>query len=193
VPPEPCSPLPSSVAIPGLIQEPIQFSGAWEDGRDPGVWLGSVTGSATLCGIAFLVHGSEVSWAKGERASSAECCVSLYLGWHDKGAGDVSVGFNVGGGGARWSTKLTYRPNVPAVRHLITGTLLHLFDVPGSEPLSCHAAFLRGDETKVGRNGLWHLRSSLAQAIPEPWRRILTYGRSGKCETEHLLALRVVL
>ena len=128
-----------------------------------------------------------MSWAKGERAASNECGVSLHLGWHDRDAGDVSVRFAIGGGGVRWSTRLTYRPDVPEARNLITGAVLHLFDVPGSEPLACHALFLRGEETKVGRNGLWHVRPPYSASLPAPLDRVLTYGRSGSLDTEALL------
>jgi len=181
----PNTPPPSSVPLPGLAQDPIHFAGGWLPEREPGVWEGSVTGDGPVCGIAFLVHGAGVSWAKSERASG-ECRVSLHLGWHDRDSGNISVSFSVGGGGARWSTTFETRPVIPEERYLITESLLHLFDVPGSELLSCYAAFLRGDQTKVGRNGLWHLRPRYAEALHEPLRKTFTYGRSGELETEEV-------
>jgi hypothetical protein len=34
-------------------------------------------------------------------------------------------------------------------------------------------------DVRSARNGLWRVRKALATLIPEPFRRILTYGRTG--------------
>jgi hypothetical protein len=103
------------------------------------------------------------------------------LGEYDAAGLDVAVNFGVGCQLRDRTTVKTreYRPAVTAHAVARSGSMFRLAGVEGSRALALGALFIRRAHVRMGRNGLWHLRSEIAELLSEPVRQILTHGRTG--------------
>jgi hypothetical protein len=104
---------------------------------------------------------------------------------------DVQVSFGVSGS-VRWRTLLPsehYVPVLPESMEVLTETIFRFVCVEGTPRIEGWILFLPAHQVKVGRNGLWHLRKELEEAVNIPIRTILRYGRTGNLESAALFGL----
>jgi hypothetical protein len=165
-----------------LCQIDVSVTGAWRSGkmRD---WRGDARSTDPVVGVVFCRQGTRVTWCKSERANPEGQPVRLFLGNYDSAGRDIQVNFSVGDGNVRLRTLVEspeYQPSIRLPITGVTGILLPFATVEGSHPIDLFVLFLAGSDVKVGRNGLWHLRPNLVDSVPEAFRRLLVYGRTGE-------------
>jgi hypothetical protein len=109
--------------------------------------------------------------------------MSLFLGRYDFRGLDVQVSFSVGHGGTRRRTIVAsdhYLPMTTDRRKLQTGIIEHFAEVAGNPRLDLSFLLIARRDVRSARNGLWRLAKELTSSIPEPFQRVLTYGRNGR-------------
>lgn len=147
-------------------------------------WSGEMRADASVVAVAFLVAPGGVCWCKSERARGWGLSVGLSLRWYDDLGHDVQVNWSIGGGQRRSRTTLDAPatpafPLVPECVTFETGAIQSIFTVPGEPLVTCAALLLPAEVVRVGRNGLWQLRRRERERVPQPLRRMLSYGRTG--------------
>jgi hypothetical protein len=160
----------------------VALEGCWSSlpQRD---WRGVAVASEPLLAIAFLQCGGVAEWCKSERRSAEKLDVRLALFPYDAAHLDVQVNFSVGhDGGRRRSILLSheYMPEIPERREMRTGIIERFTEVASSPRVGLSLLLIARRDVRSARNGLWRVRSELADSIPEPFRRIVTYGRRGR-------------
>jgi len=166
----------------GLRRLLVVVAGAWKPGstRD---WHGVATAGAPLVGVAFVTSRGRSAWCKSGPAKPDGQPVHLLLGHHDQAGVDVQVNWSVGGGQAISRCVVesrAYQPTIMPSAPIVAGQAVELATISGTPPVVLSALFLAAADVKVGRNRLWHLRPELAFMVQEPYRAILTRGRSGE-------------
>jgi hypothetical protein len=146
-------------------------------------WRGVALAREPLVAIAFLACGNMVEWYKSERGSAEKLEVRLALFPYGSDGLDVQVNFSVGHGGGRWRSIVASReclPVIPDRREMRTGIIERFAEVAGTPRMNLAILFIARRDVRSARNGLWRVGKELAHSIPEPFQRVLTYGRSGR-------------
>lgn len=171
------------IAFETLWSVPVQIDGAW-CGDAPRDWRGTATSAVPLVAMSFLESSGHCEWCKSERdVTSPE--VDLALRQYDDTGLDVQVNFSVGGGGRRCRSLVaspSYRPDLPATRALQTARIYRFGEVEGDPPVNLFVLFLARADVESSRKALWRVRKRLESDLAEPFRRWLTYGRTGACQ-----------
>jgi hypothetical protein len=112
----------------------------------------------------------------------------LLLGWYDADGHDVQISFSIGENGPRWRTRLANADAPPKTLDAGSVPLGRLFSF--SEPFGTPQIQLFGlvilrEQVTGARNGLWHLKESFRDGLPEVWRAMLCYGRAGSLTLEN--------
>ncbi len=167
-----------------LQSVPVQLRGAWSENKHAD-WRGIATSSTPLVGIAFIDVDGDIEWCKSERDSSTlELRLALFP--HDVTGMDVQVNFTVFDGGRRSRTTIpspSYRPELPDVRELQTGTIYRFATVSGTPRVSTYFILVVRDDAESSRSTLWRVRRRLESHIEEPFRQWFTHGRTGRYRT----------
>ena len=166
----------------GLHRVAVVVTGAWKPGntRD---WHGVATASVPLVGVAFVTSRGRTAWCKSTPAQPEGQPVRLFLGHYDRSGLDVQVNWSVGRGQARSRCQVEsreYRPAIMLNEPVVSGHAVELATIAGTPPVVVSALFLAAADVQVGRNRLWHLLPELTSMFSEPYRAILTRGRSGE-------------
>ena len=74
----------------------------------------------------------------------------------------------------------TFRPLIESNTTALTAGIEPFTAVNGSPEIQLFILFLAASDTKVGRNGLWHLRPNLVEYVPPTYRELLAHGRTGE-------------
>ena len=172
----------AAVSFPCLTPVPVILQGSWSPPprRD---WQGIVVAGEPLLAVAFISCDAVAEWYKSERGSANNLGVRLALFPYGADRRDVQVNFSVGCGGGRWRSVLCSAntlPVIPSRRELCAGKIEKFAEVVGEPSLELRLLLIARQDVKSARNGLWRVRKELAALIPEPFRRMLTYGRKGK-------------
>lgn len=163
--------------IPGAKELQVALTGRMRGHR---AWSGRAVASEPIVGMAVLVAGSKGSWVKSAQRE-LELPMDLQLSSYDEGNRDVQVVAGVGGDFVYSRCLLAAKEQALRVEPgtCRTGGPTLLAVVEGDPRIEIHALFLARADVKFGRNRLWHLRPTLAEAVEEPLRSALTHGRTG--------------
>jgi hypothetical protein len=175
----------TGVCFHSLTSLPVTLEGGWlpPPWRE---WRGVAAAGEPLVAVAFLDSGAVVEWCKSERRSAENLAVRFLLLPYDADGRDVQVNFSVGDGGCRGRSLLVssdWVPEIPDRRELRAGVLERLVEVTAEPRVELALLLIARRDVRSARNGLWRVRNQLADLIPEPFRRLLTYGRTGRLAT----------
>lgn len=146
-------------------------------------WRGMAVGEEPVVSVLFLVTETAVRWGKSAPAGAEG--QEVRLAFHGYEPSDCFVQLVASVPGLVLTHAITlesasYRPDLPAFEGLRTGTIQRFARVAAVPAVDVLALFVAARDVKVGRNRLWHLRPALAEGMPEPIRKLLTYGRTGE-------------
>ncbi len=143
-------------------------------------WHGTLACHAPIAGIAFIVVGADVFWAKSTPAAPAlPVSVSFHAYAQDS---ENRATFAVRVGGAQLpGTAVACGADVVAAcalgeSRLATGRLEPLARVNG---VDVFGLLIPGRLLTVGRHRLWRVRNEVASSLPPPVAEILTRRRAG--------------
>jgi hypothetical protein len=169
------------IRFPCLASVAVTVEGRWSllPRRD---WRGVAVADEPLVAVAFLSCGGSVHWYKSERRGGDRVEVRCLLLPFAAGEADTQVNFSVGQGGGRCWSMLASPEGVPVIpdrRELRSGVIERFAEVAGEPRVGLSLLLIARRDVRSARNGLWRVRRGLADLIPEPFRRTLTYGRAG--------------
>jgi hypothetical protein len=167
------------IAFEGLETLPIYLNGSWAYGakRD---WRGAARSTVPLVGMSFMQSPRHCEWCKSKK-DEASPEVRLALFPYDDVGMDVQVWF----WGLRWRSLVpsaSYRPVFSDLQVLQAARIFRFATIDGDPPVNLFVLFLARSDVESSRKGLWRVRKRLESGLNEPFRRWLTYGRTGKCE-----------
>lgn len=173
----------AGIELAPLTRLDVRVEGQWQPGPSR-EWRGEASGDEPIVSVLFLAAEGAVRWGKSAPAS-AKGPHGVRLSFHAYEPADLFVQLGVSVPGAMHAHAITlesasYRPEIPARAALRTGAILRLATVVATPSVDVLALFLAARDVKVGRNRLWHVRPALAEGISDPFKRMLTYGRSGR-------------
>jgi hypothetical protein len=70
----------------------------------------------------------------------------------------------------------------PTPQSFSTGELVTIATIQFDPLCVLQGLFLARRDVASVRNGVWHVRGEVEATLSEPWRTILTYGRTGELE-----------
>lgn len=145
-------------------------------------WRGRANADEALVAVAFLCVDGHVAWAKSDRQSIDGLAVRLGLYHYDSTGRDVQIAFSIGRGDRRSRSNVlspNYMPDVIAPRQFQTGVIQPFAALDGDPMIQLFALFLARSNVRSLRNGLWRVRNDLTNSLPDAFRDMLTYGRTG--------------
>jgi hypothetical protein len=164
-----------------LSRTEVTISGEWRSGS-PRDWWGRAHASEPLVAVSLLIGSEGISWCKSERGKPDGQSIRLLLGHHDAEGCDVQVNFSVGGGQVVSRTFVQSREYIPKLLAnctVSTASIFNFASVEGSNSITLAVIFLAAADVRMGRNGLWHLRRDFAESVPDAYRQLLSFGRTG--------------
>lgn len=164
--------------IPGAKELAIALTGQMMGQRR---WNGSAVAEEPIVAMTILAAGRKRTWVKAAQPES-KISMSLQLSSYDDGHRDVQVAAEVGGDFVYSRSLLAAREQTFRVEpgSCRTGGPTLLAVIEGAPRIEIYAFFIARSDVKFGRNRLWHLRPTLAEAVEEPLRSVLTRGRTGE-------------
>ncbi len=164
-----------------LTQVDIVIRGAWHPQGDR-YWRGTATASEPCVAVPFLRVGYHVEWCQPERTNESSLDLHLALFPYNESDLDIQVNFSIGQGGRRWTTILPssiYRPAIPDSFKVLAGEVFHFTTVEGNPHVELFGLFIAHRDVEWVRKKIWHLRPQFRDALKEPLKQVLTYGRTG--------------
>ena len=147
-------------------------------------WQGHFGSSEPVVALVVVVTDNNASWARSTHrgCESLETRI-LFSPWDEHGR-HIRVSFSIldaTGFGDTFVDSIQTQP-APVLRPFETGTLMRIATVTTSPLCELMAIFLARRDVVSVRNGVWHARGNVVSSLSEPWRKILTYGRSGELD-----------
>ncbi len=149
-------------------------------------WVGSVEAADPIVALVIIVSGNEVSWTRSTHHASTSLETRILFSPYESDARDVQVSFGISDAIAYGRTILQSALIHPApeVREYVTGHDVDIARIQGKPICELKALFMLRSDVKSVRKGVWHARVEHILSVDEPWRSILTYGRTGKVNLE---------
>jgi hypothetical protein len=145
-------------------------------------WVGSVEATDPIVALVIIVSGSEVLWTRSTHHTTTSLETRILFSPYDSGARDVQVSFGISDAIAYGRTVLESALIHPApkVGEYVTGRVVDIARIQGKPLCELKALFMLRSDVKSVRKGVWHARVEHVMSVDEPWKSILTYGRTGK-------------
>jgi hypothetical protein len=157
----------------------LTLKGEWLDKSIP-TWEGTIEFTEPLFSISFLQYGESVHWVKSDNEKSNGHRIWIKLFCDDKLSRDVQFAFNFNNSVGRIWTKVESLNDRPTIHSkCIVGHICLIAHMKGEPEIKLHALFIPRSLTKVGRNGLWHVKDELLDNVDNDYKKILRYGRAG--------------
>lgn len=145
-------------------------------------WVGTVEAADPIVALVIIVSGNEASWTRSTHHASTSLETHILFSPFDTDGRDVGVSFGISDAIAYGRTILESALIHPApmVGEYLTGQIVDIGRIQGKPICELKALFMLRSDVKSVRKGVWHARVEHVMSVDEPWKSILTYGRTGK-------------
>ena len=149
------------------------------------LWRGHFESIEPIVALAVSVTGRNVKWVRTSHRGTQTVETSILFSPFDDEGARIQVYFGVADSGINSQTVVESIQTQPApnLRRFHTGELVDVASVGADPTCELKALFLARRDVASVRNGVWHARGDAIANVQEPWRTILTYGRTGEFET----------
>ena len=147
-------------------------------------WVGNVGSAEPIVALVIVVSGNHVSWTRSTHHASTSLETRILFSPFDSDGREVHVSFGISDAIAYGITTLQsglIHPS-PKVGNYVTGHLADIEFIDGDPICELKALFMWRSDVKSVRKGVWHARVEHVMSVDEPWKSILTYGRTGKVD-----------
>jgi hypothetical protein len=147
-------------------------------------WRGQFESSEPIVALALTISGTHISWTRTSHRGTASLETSIQFSPYDEEGRKIRVGFMILDAGTASQTVVDSMQTQPAplLRSFSTGELVQIAAINSEPPCELKALFLARRDVASVRNGVWHARGDVVAPLSDPWRKILTYGRTGELE-----------
>lgn len=170
-----------SLSLLNIPSVEVELSGAWTAKGRQHTWAGKLAALEPIVAINLLRRENRVKWVRSSKRIQNTLDVRISV------AGDANTNYYWVSWGIDEGFVQSYQefvnpefvPTLPAQLNVTTGKCFQLVPAFGDPVVELWALVLLRDQVKCARKGLWHLRNKFRDGVPEPWLRMLTYGRTG--------------
>lgn len=172
-------------AIPNSKSFEVSITGGQETHPTAGYrrWRGRAAADIPMVGFAATENSEGLSWVRSSaREESVE--LGILFSPHDDTGRNISISFSVGDSvvcaQAHVPSQQTEPNPLPGIYR--TGRVIALARLLTQQPTTLYLLLLAVSDVRVGRKGIWHLKPQLVGDLVEPWRKIMTFGRTGNVD-----------
>jgi hypothetical protein len=143
-------------------------------------WEGQFKSEVPIVALAVVVSGKHVCWSRTSHRGSTCLKTSVTYCPYDEAGPDVQLVYSILGARSvsRTLVPSTQAEPMPRPQTFRAGLLVDIAKIDTEPPCILRTLVLaRSDVTSV-RNGVWHARGDMVNNVIEPWRKMLTYGRT---------------
>ena len=156
------------------------ISGAWNDEKQPS-WRGHIVAPESIVVLSFLRAGSTLYWVKS--APATEITLSLTLHWLNFDGTQFQLMYASGGSHneqvAFTAPLRMLKPTISATS-APAGSFVTLFSFDSDPAVAVTILPLARRDVKMGRNGIWRLKSSdHIASLQDPLQSVMAKGRQG--------------
>ena len=132
----------------------------------------------------MTASGSHICWTRTSHRGTTSLVTSILFAPYDEEGRRIRVGFMIMDAGTASQTVVESLQTQPAPKpqSFSTGELVTIATIHSDPVCELQALFLARRDVASVRNGVWHARGDVVGMLSEPWRKILTYGRTGELE-----------
>ena len=145
-------------------------------------WKGQFTSSEAIVALVVVLTGDHVGWTRTSHRGSDTLDARVLFAPTDEEGRSVRVCFSIldaTGYGDAHVGSIRAQPS-PLTQTFKTGRLVSIATIEDDPRCVLKALLLARRDVVSVRNGVWHARGDVVSTLGEPWRRILTWGRSGE-------------
>jgi hypothetical protein len=148
------------------------------------LWQGIAESSEDIVALALIENEQRYSWV---RCSTRQHFLKMKIlfspiGYEGK---SCSVSFSVGDSVVCGEPCVMHshqtEPN-PLPNIYQTGEIIRFAQLLSTKPTILHVLFLAKTDVQMLRNRIWHLKPKHLEGLDAPWRKVLTFGRTGIVE-----------
>lgn len=145
-------------------------------------WVGNFDAAEPIVALVIIASGNDVSWTRSTQYGSNSLETRILFSPYGTDGRDVGVSFGISDATAYGRTILQSALIHPApeVGEYVTGHVVDIARIQGNPICELKALFMLCSDVKSVRKGVWHARVEHVLSVDEPWKKILTYGRTGK-------------
>jgi hypothetical protein len=147
-------------------------------------WHGTFKADEPIVALAMTISGTHVSWTRTSHRGTPSLETRIQFSPYDEEGLGVSVTFTILDAltASRVVVDSMQTQPAPILKSFSTGELVQIAKVDAEPMCELMALFLARRDVASVRNGVWHARGNVVAPMSEPWRTILTYGRTGSVE-----------
>ena len=165
---------------------PVRLTGGLvpHPGSECRVWEGHFECCEPIVALAISITGKHVDWTRTSHRGTQSVETSILFSPFDDDSNRVRVCFSIlDSGVVSHSTAESVQPlPAPLLQSFQTGELVSVASISSEPTCELKALFLARRDVVSVRNGVWHAHGNTVVNLEEPWRTILTYGRTGEFE-----------
>lgn len=149
-------------------------------------WSGIASSNEPFVAFVMIEKDECISWVRSSYANNEQKIGILFSPLDQEGK-KVSVSFSIGNStvctkGMLKSSQI--EPN-PIVGTFQSGTIINFADIESVGSIHLKIFFFSKFDVKMGRKGIWHLKSAHLQSLEDEWKKAFTFGRTGIIERGH--------
>jgi hypothetical protein len=147
-------------------------------------WRGQFESTEPIVALAITASGSHICWTRTSHRGTTSLAASIVFAPYDEEGRRIQVSFVIMDACTASQTVVESLQTHPAPQpqSFTTGELVMVATIHSDPACKLQALFLARRDVASVRNGVWHARGEVAGLLSEPWRTILTYGRTGELE-----------
>jgi hypothetical protein len=165
---------------------PVKFSGKPKLHSTAGYRLGvgAIEAYEPIVALSILKVGNHVVWTRSSHRTGNSLEVEILFSPISMGEHDIQVAYCIADactyGGTVINTAMT--PPAPNIKDLVTGEIVDVGIIHGSPVCELKALLMVRSDVKSVRNGIWHARVEHIASLDDPWKKMLSYGRTGEAD-----------
>jgi hypothetical protein len=147
-------------------------------------WKGRFESSEAIVALAVVVTGSHLSWTRTSHRGTESIEARVLFAPTDEEGRRIQVCFGIMDAtayGATYVESIQTQPS-PLLQTFKTGQLVSVATIKDDPRCELRALFLARRDVVSVRSGVWHARGDVVSSLDEPWRKVLTWGRTGELE-----------
>jgi hypothetical protein len=174
----------STMKVSGLTELPVRITGEWHPYPKHWSWGGHVRADEALVAVLMCHYEDRLEWTRTEHHTDPDG-LAVRLDYRPSGeSADISLGMGPGRSlswirGRIEAVRADHPPPVERTASYQTGQIIDFATLPGAELVVLRLLLVARRDVHSKRVGLWSLRREVAMNVEEPWREVLSSGRTG--------------
>lgn len=163
---------------------PVRLSGKPKPHPTAGyrLWAGTLEASEPIVALTILKAESHIVWTRSSHRTGNSLEIEILFSPVSQDGRNIQVAYCI-------ENACTYAETVvetalthpaPDIADHVTGECIDIGRVHGNPTCELKAMLMARSDVKSVRNGVWHARVAHLQSLDDPWKTMLSYGRTGE-------------